>query len=160
MPINYAKLAEKRVGVLARDKHLPKDNGAVADGAVVEGVKVKVSIGMEAVALEDTLHCGRLLARLRGDVGVDGELRALNELVLERQFAQDGVISGPFLLEGSAEITEAVFSLERGVDTTGIVDRGTGKREFHIVGGLGLDIQLDQAKICDGRQNFEVELIR
>lgn len=128
-------------------RHLPEHQRAVHYSSVVERVKVKVGVGVEAVAFEGGLKCARLFARLRGDVGIDLKLGALEQLVFERELGQDGVVGSPLLLESAAPVAKQVLGLELGIHAAGLVDGDAVHGKLDIVLGLRFDVELHQAEI-------------
>lgn len=125
----------------------PQHKRAVDNSSVVERVKVKVDVGVEALALERGLDGASLLAGLGSDVGVHEDFRALHQLVLEGDLSEDGVVRGPLLLQSAAPVLEEVLSLEGGVHTTGVVDGGAGNGKLHIARRFGLQVELDSANV-------------
>ena len=83
----------------------------------------------------------------RTEGGVEGELEALQELILDVNCGGDIVISVPLLGEGDAVLLELVLGLEVARDLTAVTVVGSGGVELHSIVCLGLDFQFHEAEV-------------
>ena len=81
----------------------------------------------------------RLLPGCRTEGGVEGELEALQELILDVNCGRDIVISVPLFGEGDAVLLEFVLGLEVARNLPAVTVVGSRRVELHSIVRLGLD---------------------
>lgn len=146
-------------GLSTEEESVTAENGVSGEGRALESPKnkrtikrtrsswkthleqVKHGTSVEAALLVDSSDDTALVVLLRVKAGVQVELEALGDLVLELDDGAEDVGGGPSLGEGESVLPVGVLGLDVSEDGLGLGVLGTGDLEGDARGGVGLDLE-------------------
>ena len=105
--------------------------------------EIKDGTGVQTGLLVDRSQSSAFCASVSGKSGVQVELQALCKVVLSLEGGADEVCSGPSLGEGDTVGLVGVLCLDVSIDDLGLVVVLSSDLERDVVGGGGLDLELD-----------------